>query len=278
MIAFNETKFIPHSNIQIGGDDIQANWGDHYTVGIERDFVTKILFYKIHKTQYLYDNAIQSYRSYPTYCDVIFDTDVKKFHDKLKCYSLGAPLDRTLSWFKLGIKDKYAFPMLQALLQKIVIPVTTGGAYIKYHGKRYKIREGPQGGRYIIINQKKKYIKPEPMRGGYSMYTLNGFVDSFAQFLIDHLITKIELQISRLSDVMYYDDDESDRVMVRYVQDLGEFNNEILRSNAYAIIKSYVLETYHIYLTPSERRTETEAKQLDNFAINAHQIVIEAQA
>lgn len=278
VIAFNETKFIPQSNIQIGGDNIQANWGDHFTIGIERDFDTQKLFYKIHKTRYGYDSTIQQYRNIATHCDVLFDKDVTKFHDKLKCYSLGAPLDRTLSWFKVGMKDKYAFLMLQALLQKIVKPVSRSGAYITHRGKRYKVHEGPQGVRYIMVNRKKKYINPVPMRGGYSMYTPDGFVDSFAQFLIDYLITKIATKIPRLREVMYYDDDGSDRVMVRYVQDLGEFNNEILRSNAYAMTKSYVLDTYHIYLTSPERRTETATKQLDNFAINAHQVVVEAHA
>ncbi len=272
VIAFNETKFIPQSEIE-GGGNMQANWGDHYTVGVERDFDTKVLFYKIHKTRYVYDDAIQQYRNVPTYCDVVFTKDVKTFHEKLKCYSMGAPMDRTLSWFKVGLNDHYAFPMLQALLQKIVAPVSIGGAYIKHQGKRYKIREGPQGGQYILVNQKKKYLKPNPMKGGYTMYTTQGFVNSFAQFLVEHLVTKMSDKIERLSEVMYHDDEGSDRVMVRYVQDFGEFNHEILRSTAYAIPKSYILDTYHIYLTPPEQRTTIEKKQLDDFAMIAHRAI-----
>jgi hypothetical protein len=40
-----------------------------------------------------------------------------------------------------------------------------GGLYVKYHGRKYKVKTGPKGGRHIVSGGKKVYVKGKCMPG-----------------------------------------------------------------------------------------------------------------
>lgn len=43
-------------------------------------------------------------------------------------------------------------------IQAHILPVVVGGSLHMYRGKKYKMNIGSRGGKYIIVNNKKKYI------------------------------------------------------------------------------------------------------------------------
>ncbi len=249
---------------QAGGEKLQANWGDHYTVGLERDVEDNLFYFRNHRTRYVYDPKKTQYYPKRLFCDTLFHPT--NIHEKSICYMDGNPTTMTLDMYNQGGVDPYAIPMFQAIVKQIVTPSRRGGGMYMYHqGRKYKIRQGPKGGRYILVHQNKKYITTS-FHGGYSMFTQDGFAELFASFLRECLVSKISQQIEYLEEVVYVDDDGSDRVLLRYVQDFGSNGEDLLRSSLYFMSKLYVLNTFHIYLTPTQSRTAEQKHQLDTFA------------
>lgn len=251
VVAFRDS-FNKYHKIIGGNTKIKAKWGNHYTIGLKHNLQNQKFFMMCHLTEYEYNKKENAYEAYHTDCDMLFQDAI---HEKSKCFSQGHLNSRTLDWFQKVKNDPDAVAMFQALKQNIMRPVRSGGTFIEYQGNRYKVHKGPRGGLYIMIDNQKKYIANNRQVGGYSMYNENGFTDSFGTFLIQHLITKVEQKMPLLSDVLYVDDDGSKMVMIRYMQ--GN------RSYIYEMLKNYVQDTYHIFLTPPAQRSVEQTRQLE---------------
>lgn len=255
---------------QTGGANtpIDANWGDHITIGLER--VLGKFYLRTHKTKYVYDDDLQKYRRQALYCDVPL---AEKFHDKSKCFADGQAMPYTADWYKFGGNDRYAVPIIQAVRSKIMTP-TKGGAntYHTHRGMRYKIHVGPKGGKYIQINGRKMYLQT----GGSTMYQTDGFAPQFIEFLKEALIGRVAKKIKHLHEVVYSDDDGSDQVIVRYTENEGNFGHELFYSSVYALDKKEVQNIFHIYITPSSQRTPDQQRELQQFMTTPRMVLVHA--
>jgi hypothetical protein len=228
---------------------IEKDGGEHLTVGLEQGntFKDKDKEYSLLNTHWT------SYKERSTRlgdilrqaigCTIKLDPNAR----------LEEPNEKTrfvVSGFQGGrLGDIYSFnPQLNLIkiirhLYHIILGNSVTG------GKRRKcvpkVHVGARGGRYIIKNNKKMYLK---QRGGAYPW-LNSdslsYKDEFINFLSSHLIENVHKTHPDLLDTVLVDDDTSDYFMILYIY--GDEDTTVT-AQKFAIPKEAVLDMYAKYI------------------------------
>lgn len=150
-------------------DDYLEGWkADHFTIGFAADSSKRIL--NIHRTHYNPTETPYIFkRQRPLYCNMLLDDILEAENVELvRCYiskTKGHGQSILREKFTQGERDRLKLLFYIGLGKKI----QGGGGSIKYKGRRYKVRTGPKGGKYIIAGKEKVYLKAkEPLhKGGF---------------------------------------------------------------------------------------------------------------
>jgi hypothetical protein len=240
---------------QVGGNDnaiVQAEWGNHLTVGIEQRNAQWIL--KSHITTYNEEGP--NYHNDPEYCNVVMTNEI---HADTPCVSSsGKPMKKKLDVYE--DLDVDAIPILRSIHKEIWSQTGKG---VTYQGKRYKLRKGSRGGEYILRNNRKIYVR---WQGGSSVYNEDGFTSEFIEFIKAWRVLPVSLQRERLQEVILVDDAESASVMMIYHDNHGDdVDEERFVASFYVIEKDVLFEAFSISLIPISQRTHQQEATMERF-------------
>lgn len=216
----------------VGGGIIQANWGNHLTIGILNSFVAKKPLLNTHITTYHIneDNHLQHQREI-SQCNIFLNNDIP--NKDTFCIKDGIPKETTL---QSEYKDDNTIKIIQDI-HKIITKIKGGKKYIQ------KIFIGKRGGSYIIKNNKRSYLKG----GARSFYNSIGFKEDFANFIEKYIINAIANVQPRLLETIIIDNARSEYIVIRYI--FGE--NELLSiSNTFIISKDMIEQNYNLTTQP----------------------------
>ena len=140
--------------------------GDHFTVGYFTDEEVSSTpelasMMKFHKTSYVYDDRVQQYRQMVAYCDFkkedyLSTLNMTCYYTKNRISSLSTSFDEMFENDNIG--------MIKEFLVIGLDPAYSKGGSIKHKNKTHKIHTGTRGGKYIIVNKKKVYLKPKAQK------------------------------------------------------------------------------------------------------------------
>lgn len=244
-----------------GGNTVQANWGTHYTIGVEYDEDTSQWMMNTQLTNYVpMKSKPDKYRKDVIQCDIPLLEPLKR---KTLCYESNRrfPRTRTMESYEMYGNDYHAVPIMQAIQRKIVHGKLTGGSYITYQGKKCKLHQGVRGGRYIEWNGRKIYMK-----GGNSddIYQHDGFTDEFITFFKQYHILRIrEESMKYLTEVILVDDTESDHILIQYNENYGELDR--IESYIFLMKRSFVKAAFQASRTPVEKQTMEQKEIIERF-------------
>lgn len=204
----------------------EARWGDHWTVGLFISFHMRNLMLDSHKTRYIpseeQPNQVQILR---TGCNTIFDSPIE---EATACVVDGVPNPDVTLGAMFRNQEQYVLPLLQrikAIYQGEIEPQKGGNAtcYMWWNGRRYRVRKGARGGRYLLLkNGRKKYISSRALQSGGaeedSLLNERGdrLEEDFVQFLAEQLVRPLADLRPELTSVFLVYDRDSDGFMVRH--------------------------------------------------------------
>lgn len=223
---------------QVGGT-IQANWGNHLTVGIISSRFARVPLLRLHITTYGEDSLQNNAITRETEECNVFLNNVQP-DAETKCVRNGQQMMDTLSL--LVTQDEDIVNIIQSLHKHIT--KKSGGC--RNTTTKGCVHIGPKGGRYIINNGKKIYVK----HNGGTMNSwihdaphVQGFTSDFETFVISNVLDRICQVRPELAEAYIIDDVTSDYFVVRYI--FGEFPATML-ADTFLISKSSFKALYNM--------------------------------
>jgi hypothetical protein len=272
--GFNLLPTLSSMNLKqnAGNGYVEANWGDHCTVGVELNedenewmFMTHLTAYKARKsdaTKYIRDKYIE--------CNMMMSDVIS---NKTQCYEKYSlhPMEYSLDKYESRGNDYDIIRTLQLLHRKIAGGVKAGGGeVVAYKGRRYKVSLGVRGGRKITVDGKiVRLPRPKMQKGGSDKtrhHVHDGFAEDFVQFIHDYRVVPMLTQDDRLHEVILVDDLESDQMMIRYNVDHGDGLDIVrIESQIFAMPRDLVLAAYDVAKVPVDKRTVEQKQTLESF-------------
>lgn len=216
-------------------DPVKGNThiGNHITIGIYKDSTTQKVLWDSHKTLYRELESKTALRRRTNECEFfIADANLKSFGDTV---CLDSYLSPSIMKVKLAFTQQNEFAAVQNMFE--IITKSSGGASPNTHihnNKVYKIHIGKQGGRYIVVNKAKKYIKhKQHQKAGATLLEykqITCMTDKFINFLQSSIINKVFDLEPDIDDVrVIYDayselnENGSEHIVVIYEYDQGNY-------------------------------------------------------
>jgi hypothetical protein len=203
------------------GNYMEGWKADHFTIGyteLEDERLINIhrTLYKPTELPYLYE------RQRPSYCDMLLN-DIYKTNDmdNITCYFTKArrPGQRNLQqMFTSNERIRLKLLLNIGLERGYTSEGGTTTPLVGFKGRKYKVRQGPRGGQYIVVKGQKVYMNAvKSKKGGYSS-TFNWDDANLCQKLYDRAIKPLLISSikegNKLNNVMVLHDTESDNVQI----------------------------------------------------------------
>jgi hypothetical protein len=225
-----------YSQLQGGAVVKQVHWGDHITVGLIISYKAepKQLLLVSHKSSFtscLDDDTPTRVQKNQNDCNTFFQDDLNA---QTACVREGVHMNMTMEHAYCDVsKDPDILHMVSAMkhiyegaYSALGGGVATKREYVQCNGKRYLVRSGPRGGRFIQVQgEGKRYIKcrgrGHAQHGGAvrsDFVTENGtaFKNEFAEFIRDAAVRQVLQLRPQLSSATVIYDGESDGFMIMY--------------------------------------------------------------
>jgi hypothetical protein len=226
--------------------------GNHVTVGLK--LVRGTMYLSTHTTAYMerfgeqstYVFDIDHSRRYEVPFESIFDRKAKLIPNlEVKSGTIESAYEEQHEWL-------HVIERIHSIFQGGGVQQHAG--YMKHQGRRYKIREGCRGGRYIQVAGSKKYINQQ---GGNNLEIIDPLFKAAMQFTYDRLVRKVlahyEDHMEELEASAWYDE-EGEHVVLCY--DLPRiYNRRIYYLRVTDLIHDYLdSKTGETYATPISQK------------------------
>lgn len=219
-----------------GNATVQAQWGDHLTIGVENENGVWMLM--THKTGYYPIKNGLTYKAKRYYCDI--ELTAHPPNEKTGCVFDGTPNGQTLAVYDRVCKDKDALPMLRSVHRVVT--------------------KGSGDGRKAYLSKSKK------IGGVEGVYKGDGFTDEFIEFVRKWRVEPVAEKNRFLSEVTLVDDLESEHVLLMFHENYADdWADDRTVATFFAIERALLLDAFRISGVAVQNRTPEQVRVFERF-------------